>query len=58
MSWNVAETLACCLQLVNGNFKVKVGAEVCQPCYRYVEAEYYLTADPGEKAEALNHEAR
>ena len=44
--------------LMNGNFKVRKGSEVCQPCYRYVEAEYYMTLDAGEQTEKLQFEAR
>ena len=44
--------------LMNGNFKVRKGSEVCQPCYRYVEAEYYMTLDAGEQTEELKFESR
>ena len=43
---------------MNGNFKVRKGSEVCQPCYRYVEAEYYMTLDAGEQTEKLQFESR
>ena len=43
---------------MNGTFKVRKGSEVCQPCYRYVEAEYYMTLDGGEQMEKLQFEAR
>ena len=44
--------------LMNGNFKVRKGSEVCQPCHRYVEAEYYMTLDAGEQTEELKFESR
>ena len=44
--------------LMNGTFKVRKGSEICQPCYRYVEAEYYLTLGGGEQVETLQFEAR
>ena len=45
-------------ELTNGSFKVRKGSEVCQPCYRYVEAEYYMTMDSGETTEELRFESR
>ena len=45
-------------ELINGTFRVRAGTEACQPCFRYVEAEYYLTADPGETDSTMNFEAR
>jgi len=44
--------------LMNGSFKVRKGSEVCQPCYRYVEAEYYMMLDAGEQTEELKFESR
>ena len=44
--------------LMNGTFKVRKGSEVCQPCHRYVAAEYYMTLDSGEATEEMQFESR
>ena len=45
-------------ELINGTFRVRSGTEVCQPCFRYVEAEFYMIQEPGESESSLNFEAR
>ena len=41
-----------------GVLRVRAGTEVCQPCFRCVEAEFYLTTEPGESSASMNFEAR